>query len=178
MSHPKQRQFCERVKAKFPEYFKAKWVIDIGSLDVNGNNRGMFTDCTYIGIDLGPGPNVDIVAPAHELTVIQFDTVVSTEALEHDPFYRQTLAHVAMRLLKPKGLFLFTCATYGRPKHGTNEYSPGDSKYTNNHYANLGGQDIRDAIDIELFFDQWAFETDEAHHDLYFWGIKRGNDDI
>ena len=184
MSHPKQRQFCEKVKAKFPEHFRNKWVLDVGSLDINGNNRYLFEDCLYTGLDLGPGPNVDTISPAHdfeggptapdpECISGGYDTVISTEAFEHDPYFEKTLKHIVMRLLKPGGLFLFTCATEGRAEHGTEKASPEDAPFTNGHYRPLTRQDIEKVIDMGVFFNRCAFEIELVHHDLYFWGVKK-----
>jgi hypothetical protein len=90
MAHPEQRNFCEKVLNKFPEYFKNKRVLDVGSFDVNGNNRFLFTDCEYIGIDVGAGTNVDIVCKTHELDLGTYDVIISTECFEHDMFYPES----------------------------------------------------------------------------------------
>jgi hypothetical protein len=50
----------------FLQYFIDKCVLDVGSLDINGNNRYLFDNCEYTGLDIGEGPNVDIVMPIHE----------------------------------------------------------------------------------------------------------------
>ena len=39
MAHKEQRDFCFRVKNIYPDFFKNKKVLDIGSLDVNGNSK-------------------------------------------------------------------------------------------------------------------------------------------
>ena len=39
MAHPEQREFILKVKEKYPEFFKGKKVLDIGSLDINGSAR-------------------------------------------------------------------------------------------------------------------------------------------
>jgi len=111
MAHPQQRRFCESVKAKYPQYFKNKKVLDIGSLDVNGCNRDLFENCNYIGIDLGEGKNVDIIAAGNTYDGPDnyFDTIISTEVFEHDMFYPQTIQNV-MRMLKPGGLFVYLCS--------------------------------------------------------------------
>ena len=36
-------------------------VVDIGSMDVNGTYRHLFPAWRYIGVDMEPGPGVDIV---------------------------------------------------------------------------------------------------------------------
>ena len=66
MAHPEQRTFMTYVKEKFPEKFINCRVLDIGSLDINGNNRYLFTDYKYIGVDIGAGNNVDVVCRGHE----------------------------------------------------------------------------------------------------------------
>jgi hypothetical protein len=84
------------VKQTYPSYFKNKKVLDIGSLDVNGNNRFLFENCEYIGIDVGEGPNVDVITPGHLYNGDDesFDVVISTEVFEHDMFYEQTIKNI------------------------------------------------------------------------------------
>ena len=65
MAHTEQRNFCKSVKAKYPDFFKNKKVLDIGSLDINGSNRDLFENCDYIGLDVGEGKNVDIISIGH-----------------------------------------------------------------------------------------------------------------
>lgn len=180
MAHPSQQAFCERVKRQFPEHFVEKWVLDVGSLDVNGNNRFLFERCVYIGIDVGPGPNVDVVCPVHEWGAEDalFDVVVSTECFEHDRHYPESLRKI-VRLLKPRGLFLFTCAGEGRPEHGTRRSDTGSSPLTcaidgwADYYGNLTPDDVRSAIpELHKVFESFEFDT-STPGDLYFWGIKR-----
>lgn len=76
-------------------------------------------------------------------------------------------------------MFIFTCATTGRPEHGTRRANPDNSPFTslleNDYYKNLTEQDIRNYIDIEKHFSSFNFiSTEGSHHpDLYFWGIKK-----
>jgi len=65
--HKEQKNFCRSVKKQFPEYFRRKKVVDVGSLDINGSNRPLFKKCLYVGIDLIEGKNVDMIGNAHEL---------------------------------------------------------------------------------------------------------------
>jgi len=172
MSHLQQQQFCEKVKAQFPDRFRKKRVLDVGSLDINGNNKYLFENCGYIGIDLGPGKNVDIVCPVHEF-VGSFETIISTEAFEHDPFFEMSLQRIVLDLLVPGGLFLFTCATKGRPEHGTYQSTPHNAPFTNEHYKNISQDDIRATIDIDAVFERYEFGFCWRTRDLYFWGIKK-----
>src|SRR5688572_9173960 len=106
MAHPQQSDFCLSVKKQFPELFKGVRVLDIGSLDINGNNRFLFEQAQYIGIDLGSGPNVSVVCEGHLYDDEPFDVVISTECAEHDLHWRETALN-AVRLTKAGGLFLF-----------------------------------------------------------------------
>ena len=181
MAHKEQQDFIRYVKDKFPNFFQGKFVLDIGSLDINGSNLEFFEDCGYIGVDISYGKNVDIVCFGHELALpdCTFDVVISTETFEHDPFYPKTIRNM-YRLLKPGGLFIFTCATTGRDEHGTSRKSPEDSPFIANHpefcnyYKNLTEEDVRKVIDIEKSFEEYEFIINKDHHDLYFWGLKKG----
>jgi len=182
MAHQEQKDWCELVKAAHPEYFIGTRVLDIGSLDINGNNRYLFDNCDYTGIDIGQGPNVDVVCSGHLYqSEDKFDVVISTECFEHDKFYAETLRN-AYSLLKKGGLLLFSCAAPGRPEHGTTRTSPKDSPFTTDYYKNLRQEDIEkvfcvDGIDTMLdIFSQYKFKTrKEFPQDLYFYGIKNNN---
>ena len=67
--------------------FDGRRVLDVGSGDINGNNRQYFGPGCYTGCDLAPGPNVDVVSPCHELPFepATFDVIISSECLEHGP---------------------------------------------------------------------------------------------
>jgi len=174
--HPVQQRWCEGIKERFPKYFKGKVVLDVGSLDINGNNRYLFEDCMYIGLDVIPGKNVNVVSIAHEYKASDgiFDVVLSTNTLEHDMYYRLTLQKM-VRLLKERGFMLFSVATSWR-EHGTVNTTPNQSGTSQmgiawqNYYKNLSEEDIRSAIDPEKEFLQFEFSVEDR--DLRFWGIK------
>ena len=67
MSHKEQTDFVAAVKDKHPEFFQNKKVLEVGSLNINGTVRDFFTDCEYVGCDLGEGPGVDIVCAGQDL---------------------------------------------------------------------------------------------------------------
>ena len=179
MAHKQQKNFFESVRKLHPSHFENCSVLDIGSLDINGNNTYLFTDCTYIGVDIGEGKNVDIVGVFHEIEFYeQFDTIISAECFEHDKFYKKTIK-TAINTLSKGGLFVFSCATTGRKEHGTRRTSPEDSPFTVmdrdwcDYYKNITEFDIRQIIDIEKEFSDFCFSIDKTHCDLYFWGIKK-----
>jgi len=176
--HPEAIDFCQSVKRQFPQMFHGKVVLDVGSYDVNGNNRHLFHNCTYTGVDVAEGMNVDIVGQIHELPWAEdmFDVVVSTEMLEHDPNYKESL-RTMYRILKPGGLLILTCATTGRKEHGTSqsepEANPGFRKL-GDYYRNLTRADVVNAFDKlkAPWFSASQFVENHVAHDLYFWGIK------
>lgn len=178
MAHPEQADFCKSVKKKFPFLFKGVNVLDIGSLDINGNNRYLFEGYgSYTGIDVGDGKNVDIVCKGHEFDsgMFKFDIVISTECFEHDQHWKETITN-GIRLLKSGGLLLFTCATTGRHEHGTTRTTPQDSPLTlgifNDYYQNLTEQDIKSIPRFAESFREYEFSVNMGTKDLYFWGIK------
>jgi SAM-dependent methyltransferase len=177
MAHKQQSDFCNYVRFKFPEKFTDVRVLDMGSLDINGNNRYLFTgDYSYIGVDIGPGKNVDVICRGHKYESDEmFDVVISTECFEHDEFYALTLKKM-YDLLKPGGVFIFTCATTGRPEHGTTRTSPADAPFIGDYYKNLNEKDVREVMNIENVFSEHQFISREVFpQDLYFYGIKKEN---
>lgn len=91
--------------------------LEVGSLDVNGSVRSMFTG-PYTGIDMRPGPGVDVVGTADALPFPDqsFDVVVSTEMLEHDPSPWRSLAEMK-RVLRADGHLLITTRGNGFGEH-------------------------------------------------------------
>lgn len=174
MAHKEQIDFCLSVKDKFPDKFQHKNVLDIGSLDINGNNRYLFENCNYTGIDLAEGQNVDIVCKGHEFkSKTKFDLIISTECLEHDKYWKETLTN-AYHLLKKDGMLLFTCATTGREEHGTSSHHGFASPHTQDYYMNLDTNHIKEVFDLDNCFSKYELkEVHETMHDLYFYGIKK-----
>lgn len=182
MAHPEQANFCTYVKNKYPEKFKRVSVLDIGSLDINGNNRYLFSNYTYTGVDIGAGKNVDVVSKGHEFKPgTHYNVVISTECFEHDMYWKDTIKN-CIDLTMKGGIFLFTCATTGRQEHGTTRTTPKDSPFTHtqfsDYYMNLTEGDVRAAIlekfgkPIDEVFSKYLFDTNIRTKDLYFYGIK------
>lgn len=170
MSHQAQLDFVAIVRAMYPDYFIRKQVLEIGSLNINGSIRQFFEQCVYVGVDLGEGRDVDVVARGEDLTYDDgsFDVVASCECFEHNPEWVATLNNM---IRMSSGLVFFSCATTGRPEHGTPRTSPHDAPFCGEYYRNLTEEDVRSAIDLSVFED-YQFLTNDMAHDLYFWGIK------
>lgn len=190
MSHPAQREFCRKVKRLYPKFFKKVNVLDIGSQDINGSNKGLFTRSFYLGIDIQEGKNVDVVGKAHEViwnlepmiepsyvwnwkkTRIEndkrFNTIICTEVLEHDQDYEKTMTAMYNKL-KPGGLIIITCGGDGRPEHGTEDNSPDASPMTNEYYGNLSNKMFSDVYPP---FGFRIYHLAQVDTDLQFFGIK------
>lgn len=157
MAHPQQQDFVARVAAL---HRVDGALLEIGSRDVNGSVRALFpTADPYVGIDLGPGASVDVVASGADFgRTSSFDAVVTSECLEHDPGWRTTLANIE-RVLRPGGLLVLTCATTGRHEHGTRRTSPAMSPMTNDYYRNLTAADVLGALPnlrVDLVTTCWS----------------------
>lgn len=77
------------------------------------------------------GPGVDIVCPGHEADspTGHFDTMVSAECFEHNPFWVETFSNM-LRMTLPGGLVAVSVATTGRGEHGTPRTSALESPLT------------------------------------------------
>jgi SAM-dependent methyltransferase len=173
--HLNQVLYCCAIRGIFPEYFKGD-ILDVGSLDVNGNNRYLRSgfNSRYLGVDIQEGKNVDIVTEIyrfseyHRNNYDRYDLVLCTEMLEHDKHWDWSLGHM-VRLLKPHGLLVFTCATTGRPEHGTHRSQPESSPATNDYYQNITEEMVREVPGFIASFDYHKFSVNGT--DLRFWGI-------
>jgi SAM-dependent methyltransferase len=133
----------------------------------------------YVGIDLVDGPGVDVVASGHQFTGPDehFDIVMSLECFEHNPYWRETLENM-VRMLKPGGWCIITCASLGRPEHGTSRMesasSPGTSERGWNYYRNISLPQFRSAMPLAQVFDCHVLGFGAAWNDLFFVARKRG----
>ena len=103
--------------------------------------------------------NVTIVSKTKDLPFIDntFDTFISTECFEHDPEYKESFLKI-YSMLKPDGLFCFTCASTDRPEHGTQRTTPMDSYGTignldgmSDYYKNLTEKDLNEVLPLGSF---------------------------
>lgn len=184
--HPEARDFTLFVKYILPKFFSGIRVLDVGSGDINGNNRFLFENCEYEGNDVIQANNVTIVSKTKDLPFQNntFDTIISTECFEHDPEYKESFMKI-YNMLKPDGLFCFTCASTNRPEHGTRRTTPCDSYGTignleemSDYYKNLTEIDLNEALPLNKLFSVWDTYYNPNSKDLYFLGIKKGNSDF
>jgi len=181
MAHAQQLSFVQLLSRELPQYFYQAKVLEVGSLDITGSVRQFYQSCDYTGIDVAPGKGVDIVCQGQDFHESDgaFDQVISCEAMEHNPSWRETFANM-IRLTRAGGLVVMTCATHGRPEHGTTKTEPEASPLTVekgwDYYKNLGPSDFSDAFDLRDSFSAFRFWSNWSPKDLYFVGIRKTPD--
>ncbi|NTV70738.1 MAG: class I SAM-dependent methyltransferase [Azonexaceae bacterium] len=179
MAHATQREFIEVLSDNIPNFFCNCRVLEIGSLDINGSIRDFFKNCDYIGLDIGSGKGVDIVCEGQKYDAPDnsFDQVISCEVMEHNPHWLKTTLNM-IRLCRPGGLVVITCATTGRPEHGTTRTTADDSPLTTDagweYYKNLTKDDFLEQLSLDSNFSAHFISINWASYDLIFFGIKSG----
>ncbi len=177
--HAEQCDFIKSTKDLFAPFFSWNRVLEIGSLNVNGSVRQFFDNCSYVGVDVIEGRDVDIVSFAHDLGFADgtFDVVILSESLEHDLYWQKTLGK-AVSLLRPGGLMIVTCAGPSRSEHGTRRVCPfesGTSRIADiavaDHYQGLSQEDLSSFLP-ETMFSVHAFSVGAGGLDTYFYGVK------
>jgi hypothetical protein len=177
MAHQQQFQFINCVSSQYREYFNKSKVAEIGSLDINGSIRQCFDAEEYIGFDVDEGVGVDIVQQGQLISssTAYHDTTISAECFEHNPFWVETFSNM-LRITKPGGLVIFSCATTGRHEHGTTRTTPNDSPLTTKlgwtYYKNLDANDFLNTFNMYGWFDAFHFLICPQTFDLYFYGFR------
>lgn len=108
--------FVHRVTRKYGLHVLR--TLELGSSNVNGSARPFFQG-EYVGIDIEDGAGVDRVLSSHELKNAfapgEFEVVLSTEMLEHDPNPWRTLENISYLL--PRGWLILTARGNEFPFH-------------------------------------------------------------
>ncbi len=181
MAHSEQAEFFTEVRTHYPASFAASKVLEVGSLDINGSVRDLFSNCQYTGVDLQLGPGVDLACQGQlvEFPTGHFDTTISAECLEHNPFWRETVANM-LRMTRPGGLVLISCATTGRFEHGTTRTNPDASPFTSaekwDYYQNLTAGDLEASLNLAGWLSDWSSWVNFVSRDLYFVGLRHGGE--
>jgi SAM-dependent methyltransferase len=91
-------------------------VLEIGSQNVNGTLRDFApVNSEYIGVDICPGPGVDIVLEdpyTFPFKGGQFDAVISSSCFEHDQLFWLTFLEM-VRVAKPRGYIYINAPSNG-----------------------------------------------------------------
>ena len=171
-------EFFGMVVNAFPSHFEGS-VVDFGSLAINGGPHDLFASRRYIGVDVAPGPNVDVVwdGSPTPLEPETFDVAMSSECFEHNSSWPSTLSDM-LRLVRPGGVIVISCAGIGRPEHGTPRSDGGFSAPllaggTDVYYRNLSAEILESKFG-ELASNEWRYVTVEnrSHADIYMVAVK------
>ena len=104
--------FFQRMKKQYPDVFIEKRILECGSMEISGGTIRPFFDKAeeYIGIDWRKGKCVDVVSLIHEYRGKPdgyFDVVVSTQTLEHDPYWPNSVKRM-VELTRVGGALILT----------------------------------------------------------------------
>ena len=138
--------WLRELKKKYPDSFKSAKVLELGSYNVNGTVRDHFEYCTFIGVDWREGKDVDVVSMAHE-TILEkeyFDTLISDNMFEHDPYWEKSINN-SLQFLKKDGMIFFRFAGPDTVEHNLdgdpskeNRYYPKSKEVVVNFLESLG----------------------------------------
>lgn len=155
--HPQARDYVTRQVAEHGPFAS---VVEFGSININGEVRDLFGSADYTGVDIVPGPGVDVV---HDCASYQHpakvDCVVCCEVLEHTKDGRKIIAN-AHRLLRVGGVLILTAATDPRLPHSAVD---GAEVRDGEHYANVKVPTLRRWL---AEFSESSIEVDEAAGDV------------
>lgn len=118
------KTWLEGIKQAYPQYFHDVKVLELGALDVNGSMWELFENCEMTGVDWIKGTHVTHVMKCSETDFAPgtFDVLMSFNHLEHDPFWRESIAH-NLPALKDNAFIILRWATNGSSQHGP-EFDP------------------------------------------------------
>ena len=154
----------ERLKSIDPP----RSVVEFGSKNVNGSVRPLFRDAQFVGVDIVPGPCVDVVMDAASFKpALRPTCVVSCEVLEHAE-NAQDIVKNAVDILEPGGVVIITCASEGRAPHSAVD---GGQLREGEFYRNVSPQQL--LLWLELAgAERVKVAHDTALGDAYAMGFK------
>lgn len=145
-------------------------ILEVGALNINGSARTVFQTPTntYIGIDMCPGKDVDIVLDGHDMLTHpsipenHFDLVICCETFEHDIFFWVTLENMK-KALKKGGWLIITTPGIQVQKHN---YPSDYYRFMGDAYKTFFFKDMADVF-VEEFWkpdNKWKdLKPDEVH---------------
>lgn len=180
--HEESQHFLKFIVTNLKRFFTGeKLVLDVGSGDFNGTNRPLFDkSCIYYGNDVVEGKGVNMVYKTADLPFQEptFDTIVSSECFQNDPEYAKSFQKIT-QILRPGGLFAFTCASTGCPEFGTRR-SLIDRSFAareglpkwRDYYKPITYEDLNTSILLPEVFSHYAAYYNTKSMDFMFVGIK------
>lgn len=170
--HPECLDFFNFVKNTFAENFANKIVLEVGCGSETILKNNFFENCIYYSNDLYKFDKHVICCQTSKLDFPEnyFDTIISSECFHCDHECEKSIIKI-YQMLKPGGLFLFSCASEGRPDSKISYTQTGSENVL--LFQNLKINDIHKFIDLNVHFSLWDSYYNSLTKDLYFYGIKR-----
>lgn len=115
--HQSSLEHVERLVGTYLRGKRDLHILDIGSYDVNGSYKQFFDQpgWHYTGVDLAPGPNVDLVLKSPYRFPVKshsVDVIVSGQAFEHIEYFWLSWLEMA-RMVRPGGLVFLLAPSRG-----------------------------------------------------------------
>jgi SAM-dependent methyltransferase len=169
--HEQAMGFVSNVQSSFPEHFgPGARVLEYGSRDMNGSVRGFFkSPAEYVGVDAEQADGVDVVSLFHDYAHDHqdFDVVISTEAMEHDPWWDKSIENV-VKHLRHGGLFVMTCAGPARDPHHVGQLGEVFGEY----YENRTPAEIRSKLEEFCELEVFHGTTVRQNMDTVVYAVK------
>lgn len=156
--HGQVMAFLSGLRDRYPAMFLGPRVVEFGAYNINGSARPLFAAPEYVGVDWRPGPGVDVMSLAHEFRTYPdayFEVAIATQMLEHDPYWRQTIARMT-ELVSVGGAMILTWAGPGWSVHEVN------TAPQQGYYQNLA---LAEVIEEIAKHATWRVEVYEQHAD-------------
>ena len=116
--HLESRTYMAQMLRRYGQTTGVGTVLDVGAGGPGGVYRSQWEAAgwSYFGVDLGPGPDVDLVLPDPHVFPFadnEFQAVISGQMLEHNPMFWMTFLEMS-RVLCPGGLMIHIAPSRGR----------------------------------------------------------------
>lgn len=158
--HQEVLNFLACARQRFGD-LKNLHVLELGSQDVNGSPRGIFSGCAkYVGVDRIAGRGVDIISDCRSFDGHKFFNIcICCESLEHDPD-PMAFINAAERSLCAGGTLLLTAAAPPRAPHSCGGLATLNGEYYTNIFPEHLKLLLRDWHQVEVQYNA-------AHGDVY-----------
>lgn len=154
--HQNNRRWLTELSLERPGWFDGTRVLEIGAAGADPFIRDLFTTDDYTGIDIVPGPNVDLVADAkfhkHDLS---YDVIMCFSVLEHDPGW-ETIMENAYDLMHPGSMMIGCHGAEGNLHHGPEPWAIVSARNFLFAVTDIG------FVVIESFFEEERYGPDCA----------------
>jgi hypothetical protein len=135
------RQAFDFIAARARDLGRVGFVLEIGARNINGTVRNLFDAERYVGLDVSPGPGVDVVASgADYVPDARPDVIVCCEVLEHTE-EAPAICRRSIDNLAPGGVLLLTMAGTGRAPHSAID---GCDLREGEFYRNVSAADLQE----------------------------------